>query len=233
MTGLKSTLFAVSVLGVISSLVDAKNPRLPSWRTYMRDAEDPKLSMSIRDFFEAAQADGEDDDGTMETRNGDIKRLENQRVKLLEDTLISDYIGVNTYMWDYDTEEADAADDNPDTPPNNDDPLIDENTTIEYDDSEKLYFVLAESRSDPATDPLIIWLQGGPGCSSMLGLFTENGPYNFSFDPEHIKDPYIFEKNEWSWNNKANVMYVDQPLGTGMSFANRLGAFRMSEDALA
>ena len=77
------------------------------------------------------------------------------------------------------------------------------------EDQDKLYFLMAESRSDPATDPLIIWLQGGPGCSSMLGLYTENGPFNFKFNKSNIKDPFELEYNEYSWNNKANVMYVD------------------------
>lgn len=77
---------------------------------------------------------------------------------------------------------------------------------------------MAESRSDPANDPLVIWLQGGPGCSSMLGLYTENGPFNFHFDKENIRQPFQLENNPFSWNNEANVMYVDQPLGTGFSF---------------
>lgn len=59
-----------------------------------------------------------------------------------------------------------------------------------YGEEERLYFLMAESRSDPDTDPLIIWLNGGPGCSSMLGLYTENGPFYFNYDKEHIKDPF-------------------------------------------
>ena len=93
----------------------------------------------------------------------------------------------------------------------------------EYEGEDKLYFIMAESRNDPATDPLIIWLQGGPGCSSMLGLYTENGPFNFKYNKENIMDPFEFEYNEFSWNNNANVMYVDQPLGTGFSFVEGFG----------
>ena len=98
---------------------------------------------------------------------------------------------------------------------------------------EQLYFVLVESRDDPANDPLVIWLQGGPGCSSMLGLYTENGPFNFKFEREHIKDPFKFEANDYSWNNHANVMYVDQPIGTGFSFVDSFGMLRWSERAIA
>lgn len=54
---------------------------------------------------------------------------------------------------------------------------------LEKVDSPQIYFLLAQSRSSsPETDPLIIWLQGGPGCSSMLGAFTENGPYWFRYN---------------------------------------------------
>lgn len=109
------------------------------------------------------------------------------------------------------------------------DPLI----VDDYEGSDKLYFIMAESRSDPANDPLIIWLQGGPGCSSMLGLYTENGPFNFKYNKSNIKDPFELEYNEFSWNNHANVMYVDQPIGTGFSFVDKLNQLRWSEDALS
>jgi len=57
----------------------------------------------------------------------------------------------------------------------------------------------------------------------MLGLYTENGPFNFKYNKENIMDPFEFEYNEFSWNNNANVMYVDQPLGTGFSFVEGFG----------
>ena len=103
----------------------------------------------------------------------------------------------------------------------------------EFNLEEMLYFVLVKSRSEPDTDPLVIWLQGGPGCSSMLGLYTENGPYWYKYREGHAEQPFTLEKNEHSWNNVANVMYVDQPLGTGFSFINEFGSLRWSEDAIA
>ena len=67
----------------------------------------------------------------------------------------------------------------------------------------------------------------------MLGLYTENGPFNFKFDKDNIKQPFELENNEFSWNNNANVMYVDQPLGTGMSFAEGFGNLRWTMDSLS
>jgi cathepsin A (carboxypeptidase C) len=73
------------------------------------------------------------------------------------------------------------------------------------------FFWLFESKSDPANDPLIMWLSGGPGCSSQLALFAENGPCSIS------QDGKTTSINPSSWHNKANVMWVDQPAGTGFS----------------
>lgn len=79
-----------------------------------------------------------------------------------------------------------------------------------------LFYILFESRAAPSTDPLLLWLNGGPGCSSMFGLFQENGPY-------HINSKANLEINPFSWNNNANVLYVDQPVGTGFSKAGKGG----------
>lgn len=70
------------------------------------------------------------------------------------------------------------------------------------------FYWFFESRSDPTNDPVIIWLTGGPGCSSILALFAENGPCSVNADGTGtINNPY-------SWNSNANIMWVDQPAGT-------------------
>jgi len=64
--------------------------------------------------------------------------------------------------------------------------------------------------------PLVIWLNGGPACSSMDGLFLENGPIQWTVDDN---GEYKLEQNPYSWHKaSAYTLYIDQPVGTGLSF---------------
>ncbi|ETP43878.1 hypothetical protein F442_09507, partial [Phytophthora nicotianae P10297] len=80
--------------------------------------------------------------------------------------------------------------------------------------SKNYFYWFFESRGSPSTDPLIIWLTGGPGCSSILALLQENGPCSVNSDLSLKKNPY-------SWNERANVMWIDQPVGVGFSYGDR------------
>jgi len=60
--------------------------------------------------------------------------------------------------------------------------------------------------------PIILWLTGGPGCSGFYGLYMENGPYWILRNGSLVYNPY-------SWNNNSDVIYIDQPIGTGFSKA--------------
>ncbi|ATY60816.1 carboxypeptidase Y [Cordyceps militaris CM01] len=85
---------------------------------------------------------------------------------------------------------------------------IDDNASDKH-----LFFWFFESRNDPVKDPVVLWLNGGPGCSSMNGLFTELGPAT-------IPNPDLKPKrNPYSWNNNASVIFVDQPVNTGFSYS--------------
>jgi carboxypeptidase C (cathepsin A) len=81
--------------------------------------------------------------------------------------------------------------------------------------SQNMWFWFFEARNNASTAPLAVWLTGGPGCSSMVGLFQENGPCTFNNVSGSIP-----ELNPYSWNTYANVLYVDQPVGTGFSYGN-------------
>lgn len=60
-------------------------------------------------------------------------------------------------------------------------------------------FRLTESRSDPATDPLIVWFNGGPGCSSYVGLFEELGPFYVNYEGASLYE------NVYAWNTVQNL----------------------------
>ncbi|KAG8843251.1 hypothetical protein FRB96_004217 [Tulasnella sp. 330] len=73
------------------------------------------------------------------------------------------------------------------------------------------WFWFFAAREEPETAPFLLWLNGGPGCSSMIGLFQENGPCTVTSDNKTHLNPY-------SWNNVTNLLYIDQPIGTGFSY---------------
>lgn len=73
------------------------------------------------------------------------------------------------------------------------------------------FFWYFEAQKDPQDSPLVLWVNGGPGGSSMFGLFTEHGPCQVEANLET-------SAREWSWNREFNVLYVDQPVHTGFSY---------------
>ncbi|EFA80920.1 peptidase S10 family protein [Heterostelium album PN500] len=89
-----------------------------------------------------------------------------------------------------------------------------------------LFYWFFESQGNPATDPFIIWLTGGPGCSSELAIFYENGPF-------HLTDNLQLTPNPYSWNTVANVLYVDSPVGTGFSYVSDPNGYSTDEDEVA
>ncbi|XP_021299771.1 serine carboxypeptidase-like 46 isoform X2 [Herrania umbratica] len=76
------------------------------------------------------------------------------------------------------------------------------------------YYFVEVDAADPLLHPLTLWLNGGPGCSSLgYGAFMEHGP----FQPG--EDGYLV-KNQYSWNLESNMLYVESPIGVGFSYSN-------------
>lgn len=78
----------------------------------------------------------------------------------------------------------------------------------------QLFFWFFPSQSGNITDEITLWLNGGPGCSSLVGLTQENGPFLFQ---DGTAAPV---RNPYAWNKLTNMIWVEQPVPTGFSQGN-------------
>ncbi|RAL09011.1 putative serine carboxypeptidase [Aspergillus homomorphus CBS 101889] len=77
-----------------------------------------------------------------------------------------------------------------------------------------LFFWHFQAEDIAHDDNLIIWFNGGPGCSSLIGLMSGNGPLSF------VENSTELVRNPYSWTRLGHVLYIDQPVGTGLSTAS-------------
>jgi len=92
-------------------------------------------------------------------------------------------------------------------------------------DGDELFYIYLPAQKNPDTAPVMLWLNGGPGCSSLFGLLGEVGPVtenNFAHN---------FEKNKYSWNKEVNLLAIEQPAGVGFSKA-RDPEFQWDDDVM-
>ncbi|XP_056844796.1 serine carboxypeptidase-like 10 isoform X3 [Raphanus sativus] len=82
----------------------------------------------------------------------------------------------------------------------------------------QLFYYFIQSEKNPKEDPLLIWLNGGPGCSSLGGLLFENGPLAFKFEVYNGNLASLISTS-YSWTQVANIIFLDQPVGSGFSYS--------------
>uniref|UniRef100_A0A803L8Y4 Uncharacterized protein n=1 Tax=Chenopodium quinoa TaxID=63459 RepID=A0A803L8Y4_CHEQI len=91
---------------------------------------------------------------------------------------------------------------------------------IDEHNAKHMFYYFVESERNPAKDPVVLWLNGGPGCSSLGGLVYEHGPFKFEASgPISSQDLPKLHPNPYSWSKVSNIIYLDSPVGTGFSFS--------------
>ncbi|XP_013602910.1 PREDICTED: serine carboxypeptidase-like 22 isoform X2 [Brassica oleracea var. oleracea] len=92
--------------------------------------------------------------------------------------------------------------------------------TVNESHGRSLFYWLTESSSSPHTKPLLLWLNGGPGCSSIAyGATEEIGPFRIN----RGSNLYL---NSFSWNIEANLLFLESPVGVGFSYTNTSSDFK-------
>lgn len=91
-----------------------------------------------------------------------------------------------------------------------------------------LFYYFVEAENNPDHKPLTLWLNGGPGCSSMGGgAFTELGPFFPRGDGRGLR------RNVMSWNKASNLLFVESPAGVGWSYSNTSSDYNTGDAATA
>lgn len=98
--------------------------------------------------------------------------------------------------------------------------------TVNETCNSNMFFWFFPSQNNAGSDPIAVWLNGGPGSSSLVGLFKENGPYRLTVEGN-------LTVNEFSWNRNSSVLYVDNPVGAGFSYTDSLDCYCTNEMQVA
>ncbi|PNY16203.1 serine carboxypeptidase 33-like protein, partial [Trifolium pratense] len=97
--------------------------------------------------------------------------------------------------------------------------------TVNEEHGRALFYWFFEAQSEPSNKPLLLWLNGGPGCSSIgYGALVEIGPLLVNKNGEGL----LFNPN--SWNQEANLLFVESPVGVGFSYTNTSSDLTILED---
>ncbi|XP_025828780.1 P-(S)-hydroxymandelonitrile lyase-like [Panicum hallii] len=100
--------------------------------------------------------------------------------------------------------------------------------TVDEQAGRALYYWLQEADRDPGAAPLVLWLNGGPGCSSVgSGALEELGAFRVHTDGETLL------LNEYAWNKAANVLFLESPAGVGFSYSNTSSDVVMGDNRTA
>ena len=89
-----------------------------------------------------------------------------------------------------------------------------------------MFFWFFPAQNANASAPVLLWLQGGPGATSLFALFAENGPIQVNNDGS-------LSERQISWNSQYSLLYIDNPVGTGFSFTDSDQGYTRTETDVA
>ncbi|XP_012699144.1 LOW QUALITY PROTEIN: serine carboxypeptidase-like 28, partial [Setaria italica] len=98
--------------------------------------------------------------------------------------------------------------------------------TVDEKNGRALFYYLVEAPQDASSKPLLLWLNGGPGCSSLgFGAMLELGPFRVNNDNRTLRI------NKYAWNKEANVIFLESPSGAGFFYSNTSSDYDESGDS--
>lgn len=99
--------------------------------------------------------------------------------------------------------------------------------TVNATTGSNMYWWFFPAQNGDASAPLLVYLEGGPGVSSLLSLFYQMGPFSVSLNATSlIPNPY-------TWNKEYAMIFIDNPVGTGFSFTKSPAGFTTNEQHVA
>lgn len=96
--------------------------------------------------------------------------------------------------------------------------------TVDPQYNSNLYFWYFPPFSNQRDAPVLLWLQGGPGGSSLFGLFSELGPLIAK------KGGFALRKYHWALNH--HLIFIDNPVGTGFSYTSSMDGYCTNENCI-
>src|SRR5699024_4358649 len=85
----------------------------------------------------------------------------------------------------------------------------------------RLHYWFFESTSPTSDrDPVTLWLNGGPGQSSLIGAFSEIGPILLALNGTMVKNPH-------AWSSVSNLLFLESPVGVGFSYSSSNSSYQV------
>ena len=81
--------------------------------------------------------------------------------------------------------------------------------------TKRLHYYLVQSEGDWNKDPVVLWFNGGPGCSSLDGFLYEHGPFRVQYDGKAA----TLARFDYAWSKLATMVYIEAPCGVGFSYS--------------